>query len=166
MLGGETLLMRAARTAVLAGFKPVIASLRDERWAPALRHLGVRAVVNGVASQGIASAVRLGIAALAGLDLQGAVVMTCDQPLLRVEHLRALCAQPERLTGSAYAGRVGVPAYFPAAVFPELLQLRGDAGARALLQGAASVADEDLALDIDTEEDLRRAEQHFGLPSA
>ena len=68
---------------------------------------------------------------------------------------------PERITGSAYAGKIGIPAYFPATSFPDLLVLRGDTGARELLRRAASVADEGLALDIDTQEDFDRARKRL-----
>jgi len=103
------------------------------------------------------------------LKSDGVVIMSCDQILLQSQHLRALCSVPERITGSAYAGKTGIPAYFPAVTFPALLALRGDVGARDLLRDAASVADENLALDIDTREDLDRArkllEQTPGLPN-
>jgi CTP:molybdopterin cytidylyltransferase MocA len=83
--------------------------------------------------------------------------MACDQPGVRSEHLRALVAEPERVTGSRYAGRTGVPAYFPAASFEALLGLTGDAGAREMLRSAAFVEDEALALDVDTEADVEQA---------
>ena len=89
------------------------------------------------------------------------MLMTCDQPLLQPRHLQQLCAEPERVTGSFYNGRVGVPAYFPRASWGALLVLTGDAGARMLLQTARSVPDESLALDIDTAEDLQHALQVF-----
>jgi molybdenum cofactor cytidylyltransferase len=63
--------------------------------------------------------------------------MTCDQVLLRPEHLRrAVCGQPERITGSAYAGKIGIPAYFPANSFSVLMGLQGDTGARDMLRDA------------------------------
>ena len=161
VLAGEPLLVRAARTALEASLAPVIAVVSEVRWVPVLEALGLRVLLNEQAAEGMASSVRLGITALASDEVDGAVILTCDQPLLRAEHLQALCEHAGRVTGSAYAGRVGVPAYFPAAAFPSLVALQGDAGARALLQGAAAIADEELALDIDTEDDLRRAEQRF-----
>jgi molybdenum cofactor cytidylyltransferase len=54
-----------------------------------------------------------------------------------------------------------VPAYFPAADFELLLRLEGDAGARELLQGARSIPQKDLIVDIDTEEDFRAAQILF-----
>ena len=83
--------------------------------------------------------------------------MACDQVALRAEHLRALCVEMDRVTGSGYVGKVGIPAYFPKREFGELMKLEGDVGARELLRGAASVVDEGLALDVDTEADLARA---------
>ena len=56
--------------------------------------------------------------------------------------------------------KVGIPAYFPAASFAELLKLRGDVGARDLLRGAAAVVDESLALDVDTQADAAKAEHY------
>ena len=158
LVGGQTLLERAVRTAVDAGLSPVVAIVREARWSDLLEPLGSVVLLNEEADEGMASSVRQGIAAVSLSDVSGAVILTCDQPLLRPEHLRALCANATQVTGSGYGGRVGVPAFFPAAAFPLLMGLQGDQGARQLLRDAASIADEDLALDIDTEEDLRRAE--------
>lgn len=160
VLAGETLLQRAVRTAVEAGLAPVIVVTRalDNVIAPAA---GVQVLLNEEAAEGMASSVRLGIAAAQQAATVGAVMLTCDQPFLTAAHLVALCAVPQRATASAYAGRVGVPAYLPHTLFAALLALRGDEGARALLRGAATVANEQLALDIDTEDDLARALQHF-----
>jgi molybdenum cofactor cytidylyltransferase len=159
---GSTLLERAIATAQEAGLRPVVAVVSDVSWVEILRGRDAVVLENAEAQEGMAASVRLGVGWLQDQGVTGAVVMACDQPGLRAEHLRALCEDLGRVTGSSYAGRVGVPAYFPAAVFGELLALRGDAGARRLLQGAASVRDELLALDVDTEEDLLRARERFG----
>jgi molybdenum cofactor cytidylyltransferase len=151
---GETLVERAVRVAVEAGLSPVVVVVRPA--ASFVKRLqGCVVVMNEQADEGMASSIRCGIRALH--DVVGAVVMTCDQVQMRAAHLEQLCAEPERVTGSRYAGRVGVPAYFPAAVFAELMKLQGDVGARELLREAATIADEDLALDIDTEADVERA---------
>jgi molybdenum cofactor cytidylyltransferase len=151
-IGGETLLERAVRVAVEAGLKPVIVVLRD---AGELR--GFEVVVNAMAEEGMASSIRCGVARAGELGVEGVVVMACDQVALGAEHLRALCGETDRVTGSGYAGKIGIPAYFPAANFAELMELRGDVGARDLLRGAAAVVDEGLALDVDTEADVERA---------
>jgi CTP:molybdopterin cytidylyltransferase MocA len=42
------------------------------------------------------------------------------------------------------------------------MELQGDTGARELLRNARTVTAEALSLDIDTEEDVRRAQELFG----
>jgi molybdenum cofactor cytidylyltransferase len=65
------------------------------------------------------------------------------------------------MIASAYAGRQGVPAYFPASAFAGLMELRGDRGARELLQTAKAIDLPDGEVDVDTMEDLARAEKLF-----
>jgi molybdenum cofactor cytidylyltransferase len=159
-IGGETLLERAVRVAVEAGLSPVIVVVRDEEAWKSLH--GCEVVENALAEEGMASSIRVGVARAEELGVEGLVVMACDQVALRAEHLRALCEAVDRVTGSGYAGKVGIPAYFPAKKFPELMELRGDVGARELLLGAAVVVDEALGLDVDTEADVERARRMLG----
>lgn len=154
VLAGETLLRRAIRTARDSGFSPIIVVVRDGADHDKTIEPDVVIAVNQDADEGIASSIRCGIAAASSHNIAGAVVLTCDQPTLRTGHLRALAEDQHRVTGSAYGGSIGVPAYFPVALFPSLLQLRGDTGARSLLKSACAIEAEELKLDIDTEHDL------------
>lgn len=157
----ESLVARAVRVACDAGFSPVIAILRDNELIDIVRKHGAITLLNRESYEGMASSIRCGVAAVKRLKTSGVVVMTCDQPGVTADHLRALTAENAAITGSAYAGRVGVPAYFPATSFDALLALDGDAGARELLRGARSIPNEALNLDIDTEEDFREAQALF-----
>lgn len=158
VLGGETLVERTARVALAAGLSPVLAVLNPLFTLP-LGHIeAVEVVLNGEADEGMASSIRAGLQRLQSERVDGTILMTCDQIAITPAHLRALCAQPDRITGSRYQGTVAVPAYFPSSAFDALLQLRGDKGARDLLRAARAVATDDLALDIDTEDDLKRAQ--------
>lgn len=159
VLGGESLIERTLRIAAEAQLFPLIVVTRSEH---GLLFPQAHNVFNPEAGEGMASSARIGVLAAEQQGAQGLVLLTCDQPLLTAAHLQALIAEPQRITGSAYAGRTGVPAFFPAKAFSELKQLRGDVGARDLLRTAFAVACEDLALDIDTEEDLQRATQRMG----
>ena len=112
------------------------------------------------------SSVRAGVAALecGGSEAEGLLLMTCDQPAISVEHLRRLVeagAEGEAV-GSSYAGRIGVPAFFPASRFAELLGLRGEEGARRLLGPAKAVELPGGELDVDTAETLEAARLRFG----
>jgi molybdenum cofactor cytidylyltransferase len=66
--------------------------------------------------------------------------------------------QPEYLAASRYDDTTGVPAIFPRSCFSELMELRGDLGARVLLQRHVDrvirVPIASAAIDIDRPEDL------------
>jgi CTP:molybdopterin cytidylyltransferase MocA len=142
MVGGETLIARAIRLAGEAGATPVILVLGayHEGIGAAINPDSAIPIVNGDWQQGIATSIHAGLRALADLAPQasGALILGCDQPRLTAGHLRALleafAAQGScAIIASAYAGVAGIPAIFPRAVFADLLALRGDQGARALL---------------------------------
>lgn len=136
---GETLLGRSIRLANEAGVAPVCAVLgaHAEVIRASVEPSGATVVVNDEWEQGIASSIHAGLHALHP-DTPGVLILSCDQPRLTARHLRALIeafaaqASPA-IVASAYAGVHGVPAVFPRVVFGELLALRGDRGARALL---------------------------------
>ena len=101
---------------------------------------GASLAINDQWEQGIATSIHAGLGALdaAGPNAKGALILSCDQPRLTAIHLRTLfecfAEQSEpSIVASAYSGVLGVPAAFPRTVFQDLLALRGDQGARALL---------------------------------
>jgi CTP:molybdopterin cytidylyltransferase MocA len=152
MINGETLAERAVRTAADAGLSPVIAVIMEAVLIDSLQKLGATVLLNRKSYQGLSSSIVVGVTAATGCD--GVVLMACDQPTLTADHLRHLYAEPESICGSGYAGKIGIPAYFPASDFPKLLQLQGDTGARDLLRNARAVPNENLSYDIDTEADI------------
>jgi molybdenum cofactor cytidylyltransferase len=114
MLAGETLLERAVRTAREAGCEPVVVVL-GAAYVEILGNCGLGdavTVINSDWKEGMSSSIRLGIRTLGFIakDADGVVLMTCDQPAVTAEHLRAIIASGTR-AASAYAGRAGVPAY-------------------------------------------------------
>lgn len=156
-IGSETLLERAVRVAREAGCAPVIVvvgagaeQIVKQTW------LGdAVAVRNEAWEQGMASSIRTGLAGVPA-GASGVVLMVCDQPAVHASHLRLLMGAPERVRASRYAGRNGVPAYFPASAFERLRGLEGDAGARELLRDAEGVELPGGEIDIDTSEDVAR----------
>jgi molybdenum cofactor cytidylyltransferase len=151
-LAGERLLERAVRTAREAGCAPVVVVLgaSSEAILASCNLNGCAIVMNPDWREGMASSVRWGIRE-AAQSCDAAIVMTCDQPAVTADHLRLLmelCSDTP--VASCYSGRRGVPACFPARSLGELELLRGDEGARHLLESALTI---DLAggeLDIDT----------------
>jgi CTP:molybdopterin cytidylyltransferase MocA len=168
--GGETLIEHAASLARAAGAAPVFVVLgahAGEIQRQSRLHDCVVLRNRGWA-EGMASSLRMGIFAVidAAPDASGTMVLVCDQPALSVEHLRQLLAthqdDPESIAASRYAGHFGVPAVFPRALFPALLELKGDQGARAILQNSGlAIHPIEFAqgeLDIDSPEDLQGLE--------
>jgi CTP:molybdopterin cytidylyltransferase MocA len=139
---GETLVARAKR---LAG-------------AAADRVIVVTRELNPDAAEGIASSIRAGVR-MAGANAR-ILIMLCDQPLITIEHLRELLAVDSPIVATGYAGVAGVPAVFAPEFADELLALLGDRGARAVIEAHRDVTRvvqfEDAALDIDSEDDLRK----------
>lgn len=139
---GETLVERAIRIASESGAAPVIVVVgaHYEHVLAVMPCDPAIAVQNPDWKQGIASSIHSGLRTIKLLapESQAALILPCDQLRLASDHLRALLsafesqAEPS-IVASTYADALGIPAVFPCAVFPELLALQGDKGARALL---------------------------------
>jgi molybdenum cofactor cytidylyltransferase len=160
-IAGTTLLHRAVSVAIAARLSPVIVVVNNAELIQPLKAMGAQAMVNPRHLEGMATSIHAGVELARRINSSGVVIMACDQPAVIADHLRELIAQPDIMSGSGYAGKIGIPAYFPADNFGDLLQLEGDAGARALLCNARAVLAEDLTLDIDTQQDLDRARALF-----
>jgi len=103
----------------------------------ALAGLEVQIVVNPAPEEGQASSVRAGIAALpAGVD--AALIALGDQPALAPAIIPALLAarrtSAKLIVAPRYRDGQGNPVLFKREVFPELLCLTGDQGARPIIQ--------------------------------
>lgn len=130
----------------------------------ALEGSGVTLLWNEAWREGMAASVRAGASWASALPCcEALLLVACDQPRLRAAHLAELVAAWHRegrgrAVGSGYDGVVGVPALFPRAVFPRLLALCGQEGARSVLREADAVRVDwaDGALDVDTPDDLAR----------
>ncbi len=166
-LGGDTLLERAIRVAVEAELDPVYGVISpDLANEPTPQRM--IPVINHDAIEGMASSIRCGVRALqsAGPHFSGAILLACDQPSVTARHLKQLAGGGNGVLASAYAGRKGIPAYLPAAMFGELLSLQGDFGARELLKSARSLHLPGGEFDIDTIEDFEQARKVYEADSS
>lgn len=164
-LAGETLLERAVRVAREARCSPVFVVLGAAHSEIIARCQLSDAVpvINDEWQEGMASSIRLGVGTLDSIakEAEGVLLMTCDQPAVTVPHLTRLMTKQE-IKASRYAGRKGVPVYFPREYFGQLKELTGDSGARTLLAQASSENLPHGELDIDTAADLAEARKLFG----
>jgi len=103
----------------------------------ALAGLEVQIVVNLAPEEGQASSLRAGIAALpAAVD--AVLIALGDQPSLAPSIIPALLAArrttPKLIVAPRYRDGQGNPVLFKREIFPELLRLTGDQGARPIIQ--------------------------------
>ena len=161
-IGDETLLHRAVSIAISASLRPVLVVVNNAAVIEPLQAMGAQALINHEHLQGMATSIHAGVRWAGSINASGVIIMACDQPALTAQHLLQLTAQPGSMSGSAYAGKIGIPAYFPATKFSDLMNLQGDTGAREMLRNTRAVLAEELQLDIDTPQDLKRARELFG----
>jgi len=147
--------------ALLAG-KPVLEHVLD-----AVRASGLPFHVVGPSASrlGMGDSIAAGVRATA--DATGWLILPGDLPLIRSETLRAIALAPaSAVTVPMYQGQRGHPVRFAAACGPELLRLQGNNGAAPIFRAQAAinsvafidVDDVGSVTDIDTLDDLRRAE--------
>ena len=162
---GQTLLRHAAEVAAASPCRPLVlvtGALHDEL-LPEIDGLPFHVVRNDAWADGMGGSIAAGLQELESAfevhNVDAVVVMLCDQPLLTPELIGELIVQfqatNQPVVASAYAGTQGVPALFGREVFPQLLALRGAAGARELLQQYKHLPTVDFpggATDVDTEE--------------
>lgn len=146
---GEPLVVRASRSALRVSQTVVV--IASDAVRNALNGLDVTIVENTQANEGMASSIRCGVAATNG----DVLIMLCDQPQVTSEHLRALVNAHAPIAASGYSGISGVPAFFAAKYRDELLALRGDAGARSIIDAhrheVVTIPFEAAAFDVDTD---------------
>ena len=113
-IGGETLLRRAATTAVAVGFDPivVVTGHEHELAAAEVDGLGCTTVFNADHETGIHTSVRAGIDALPN-DIDAVAIMLADMPFVSADMLRDLIAayrgSDAPLIISRYGGEVPAP---------------------------------------------------------
>ena len=100
------------------------------------KRMGMQAVHNPDAAEGIAASVRYGVHA-AG-DAEWIAFFTADQPNLRADtvarFLDAAVSQEKTMASVASQGKPGNPTVFHCSWRDELLQLSGDVGGRSIMK--------------------------------
>ena len=138
---GRSLLRHSAEVAAGSLCRPTVVVLgaHAAELEAEVRDLPLRVTENRLWARGMATSLRCGVEALdaAEKEIGAVVIMLCDQPLVSVPAIDAL-VQAYRSGGkpiiaSAYDGILGVPALFDRRLFPELLALEGEEGARRII---------------------------------
>lgn len=171
-LGDSTVLGRTLATALASRLRLVVVC--SERLAPVVRgNVAARDMVvlpEAQAREGMGSSIAAGVSASA--DASGWLILPGDMPLLKSETLRAVARSLQRdpVVFAQYRGQRGHPVGFSQELYSELIALRGDEGARRLLARYAAepvpVDDPGVLMDVDTTDDLARAQARHSAPGA
>jgi molybdenum cofactor cytidylyltransferase len=176
-VGGRAIIRHAVETVLAGGVDSVwvVTGPDVEPVEAALAGLDVQIVVNPAPEEGQAGSVRAGIAALPA-TVDSALIALGDQPALHPAIIPALLAarrtSPKPIVAPRYRDGQGNPVLFKREIFPELLGLAGDQGARPIIQKApdrVEWVELDLPMppDVDTPADYEkiRAKLRAGNPA-
>lgn len=162
---GQSLLRHTVKVAIASGCQPIVVVLgaQAEQLAVEVQQLPVCVAENNRWPEGMSSSIQTGLTMLQSLkpSVKAVVVLLCDQPFVTTSLIQQLIEVQHRtgklIVASEYANTVGVPALFSRDLFPVLMALQADRGARYVLQTQAqAVARVPFPLgeiDIDTSKD-------------
>lgn len=166
---GRPLILQAAETALASRLRRVIvvtghvANQVRAALRPLAQYPNLHLVYTPEYEEGRASSIRCGVKALPE-DSPAAMFLACDQPLITAELINALIdafIQHRPLICHPVFGSIpSNPSIFAAELFPELMELSGDVGGRALIEKYRSrvhehnISSPRVVTDVDREEDL------------
>lgn len=159
---GHSLLRHVAEIATQsdANMTYVVAGAETVRVKTELTGLPLQIVENPHWREGLSSSLRAGINTLPN-TINAALLMLCDQPKVITKLLNTIMMSYESsgkpIVACEYGGILGVPALFARSLFPELLTLAGDQGAKGIItryaETAVPIAFPEGKIDIDTPSD-------------
>jgi molybdenum cofactor cytidylyltransferase len=168
---GKPLVRHAAEALCESGLAQVVVVTGHdaEHVASALGGLDVNIVHNADFATGMASSLKAAVASLSS-EIDAALVALGDMPHVTTEILNRLVGafattpQPKAVV-PVVEGRRGNPVLIGRGLFPDVMRLEGDVGARRLLEAAGDavveveIADAAVLIDLDTPEALHAAGQ-------
>jgi molybdenum cofactor cytidylyltransferase len=167
-INGTTLVRRAAEVALASRCEGVyvVVGAAEGAVRRELSELRLEVVENRQWAKGLAGSIRVGIEAVrdARPEFDAAILAPVDQPRIHSALLDELIEVFEggerKIVACSYAGTVGAPALFSRRHFADLTALRGDRGAKSVLEARAAevarVPFPEGATDLDTPGDFQR----------
>ena len=165
---GESLINRLIGRVKAAGNFPIAlvlgahaAEIKDQ-----LAFDDIHLLMNHEWKEGMASSIQIGVTHFMDSvpTVDGLLLLVCDQPFVEAQILLSLLELQRNsglpIAACSYNQILGTPAVFHNAVFPDLLGLKGDTGARKIINcnsdAVASLQFEKAMFDIDTMDDFRQ----------
>jgi len=166
-IDGETMVHRAARTALATGVALIVVTGANAgQVGAALSDLPLHIVHHAGWADGMGSSLAAGIRYVVDRYPQatGALLCLADQPLLRTACYTRMLARhrqkPDRILATEQHGVAGPPTLFPQDCLTELMHWSGDRGAQALLRRENDRVESFTWLgiiDVDSPDDLKLA---------
>lgn len=164
---GEPLVRRSVAAALAGGADQVVVVTghRAPEVEAALNDLDAKTIRNPDFATGMASSIRAGVETLR--DLDGVVIALADMPGVSGEDFTKLVQRfrnedGDMIVRAVSGGKRGNPVILPKTLFPALLRLEGDIGARHIVEKSGlAVIDVEIGeaahLDVDTPEAIEAA---------
>jgi molybdenum cofactor cytidylyltransferase len=166
MLNGKRLLQYAIDTGaeVLPNATYVVLGANADTIIPAVDLSKVNVVKNEQWKNGLSSSIKKVVSTVA-IDYTALLFVAADQVFINSSHLKLLIdawqQRPSCLVASTFSSEIGIPAIFPKEYCKALLNIKGDQGAKGVLndnrKNVIEVPISEAGVDIDTPDDLLAA---------
>jgi molybdenum cofactor cytidylyltransferase len=160
MFGGAMLGLHAARTLAGMGYGALFAvhNPSHTKLAAALSAEGFMLIDNDAPDAGLSHSLALAANAALATDADAMLICLGDMPFVTADHLRAIVAAGDGVVVASALDDIRMPpALVPRPLWPSLMAMTGDSGARHLLRTATAIqGTAALLADIDTRADLKR----------
>jgi len=142
----------------------VILGCDHERIRTYIQHPEIKIIVNKDWAEGISSSIRTGIRSTSDIGADAAFIFVMDQPFLHPRLIRTMIdifkKEAPKIIAPRVNGQQTNPVLFSNTLFPELMLLEGDHGAKKILDNQDLFwfdwDDPKLLMDIDSMEDYQR----------
>lgn len=165
---GKTLIRRAVETALNSKSDSVLAVLGSnfDLIKKEIKDLNCKIVFNPNWQNGLSSSIKTGLEKIIenAPEISAVIFALCDQPFIESGHFDSLIEKffetEKPIIASAYEKTDGVPALFSKEMFPALMNLEGDGGAREIIKknpgSVEKILVPEAAFDIDTKENFEK----------
>lgn len=170
---GKSLLQHAWQVAIDSGCVPiaVVVGAHAEALHLPENTASIQIVTNPEWEEGMASSIRFGLTSLleTNPNLEGVIIMACDQPFVTGELLQELMQTQHKtqkpVIACSYQDTLGIPVLFHRSYFTHLLALKGQNGAKKLLmkypEAVTTIPFSRGHIDIDTPADYAALQQQI-----
>jgi molybdenum cofactor cytidylyltransferase len=166
---GKTLLQHVIEEATAAGGQPVVVIIgaNAARISETIYDIGkLTILVNENWQKGISSGIVAGVHHILSISpgIKRIIIAVCDQPFVDSALFEQLVQMQEEsgqpIVACTYADTIGTPALFTVKYFNQLLNLKGDEGAKKIVKSnkedVATVDFPEGEIDIDTQKDYEK----------